>query len=320
MTEKSFLGFLKNKILINFFKTKRFYNSYVCATNLGFDYFGTFFGSDDAKHFNLLFRGSSLLSASAFIKNKNEFSKKQVGGGGKSITFIDTMNYCMMSVDKLGSILGIKKMKESVKDFIGEVPRTNEEWETMWKYNERDSEISYKAIEFFYDSFYRLGATPKKTIASTSMSLFRNKYLSESYYRHPQDILLNIFDGYYGGNTHAYKRGLIENYNYYDFNCFSSDTEILTDNGWKYIDRLSYTDKVFSMDNDKLVKQDIRKIINNQYKGEMVRLKNENTDQLVTPNHRVYYKDFIRSKLSIQKKGWTDWKVKEAGKLAKNLY
>ncbi len=46
-------------------------------------------------------------------------------------------------------------------------------------YNLKDSEISYKFMRFLFDSFEELGASPKMTIASTSMSLFKNKFLGD---------------------------------------------------------------------------------------------------------------------------------------------
>lgn len=207
--------FYDKQELIDFFKTKKFWNSYVIATNLQFDFFGTFFGSKEAREFKLLFRGSELLYSLSYIKDK-KFRYKPYKS--RKICFIDTMNYVRMSVDNLGKIIGVKKLKDDVKSFIGERPQTQEQWEILKRYNVRDSQISLRIMEFLYDSFIKLGANCETTIAKTSLSLFKNKYLKTKYYGHNDDILLSIFKGYYGGDTQAYVRGKIENSWYYDFN------------------------------------------------------------------------------------------------------
>ena len=217
--------FTDKDALINFFKTKRFHNSVVCATNLSFDFFGLFFQSEEVKQFQTLFRGSDLLYAKTYIKGKEFCSKsyvrdkngKRVGKQGERLIFLDTLNYCKMSVESLGNILNVHKLKKP--DFLGDHPRNVEEWNELKAYNIQDSKVSKMYIEFLYDAFEELGATPKNTIASTSMSLFKNKYLKhEGYFVHDTDELLEQFNAYYGGRTEALKRGKIENYNYYDFN------------------------------------------------------------------------------------------------------
>jgi len=209
--------------LINFMKKKRFKDSYVVATNLGFDFFGTFFKKEELKEFNIMFRGSDLLYAKSFIRNKT-FKKrafdtvdgKTKGKKGGRITFIDTMNFSKISVAQIGKILGIPKLKSP--SFIGEKPKTKEQLNEMVTYNIRDSKISKMYLEFLFDAFGKLGASHKSTIASTSLSLFRNKYLEKDYFRADIEVLLEHFKAYYGGRTEAFSRGRIRDYNYYDFN------------------------------------------------------------------------------------------------------
>lgn len=78
---------------------------------------------------------------------------------------------------------------------------------------------------------------------------------------------------------------------YFDDFCLSSDTEILTENGFKGIDTLTLEDTVasYSPDNRKLswVKP-LRKIVR-EYSGEMYNIKGEHIDQLVSPHHKVLY-------------------------------
>ena len=218
--------------LIDFFKTKKFNNSIIVASNLAFDFMGTFFGEKEIKDFDWIFRGSSMIYAKTYIHHK-QFQKSAQTQTGKAfpIWFIDTFNYCNLSVEKLGKILKFPKLDKP--DFLGKYPKNETEWKIMIDYNVRDSQISEQYMKFLYDSFITLGASPKLTIASTSMSLFKNKYLDCDYFRHPIDVLDDLFKGYYGGRTEAFKRGSfgykeIESmgevsvtsdiYNYYDFN------------------------------------------------------------------------------------------------------
>jgi len=206
--------FFKDKeSIIKFFKKFRFRNTIISATNLGFDFHGTFYNQPESKDFKLSYRGSDLLSASTYMKKSGEFSYRYQKD---KLTFIDTMNYAKLSVEKLGKLINIPKLEKP--SFIGRRPKNKSEWEYFKKYNLYDSKISKYALEFMIRSFNSFGANYKPTIASTSMSLFRNKYLKDNYYKHDTNILLEQFKGYYGGRTEAFSRGLIKNYNYYDFN------------------------------------------------------------------------------------------------------
>jgi hypothetical protein len=191
----------------------RFNDSIIVATNLGFDFFGTLFGSD-LSGFDFIFRGSSLIYAKTFVYNGkfNRHSNHHKTG----ITFLDTLNYASMSVEKLGKIIGVDKL-ESPKN-LGEQPKDEIELNYLKEYNLRDSEVSATALKFLYKSFESLGATAKLTLASTSMSLFKNKYLKDHYCRHDVPTLLKIFESYYGGRTEAFCRGKIKDLNYYDVN------------------------------------------------------------------------------------------------------
>lgn len=206
--------FYDKRSFISFLKQKRFRGSIISASNLQFDFFGMMYNEPEIRDFNYLFRNSELIYAKTYLYDQ-KFNKKNKKGK-KVTSFIDTMNYVKLSVSQLGDILGLPKLQRP--DFIGKHPQTKEEWKELEQYNIRDSEISMKAIRFFYDTFELMGASPKLTIASTSMSLFKNKYVDDQFYVHDIPILLEQFEGYYGGNTHAYARGYIENYNYYDIN------------------------------------------------------------------------------------------------------
>lgn len=201
--------------LIDYFKKNIFKNSFIAATNLQFDFMGTFFNTDDINKFFMQWRGSDMIFARTHI-DKDKFYRKNESGHLKTLTFIDTLNYAKLSVANMGKIINIPKLDKPV--CLGRLPNNIKEKNQLITYNFRDSEISYSFTKFLMESFYQLGATPKMTIASTSMSLYKNKYLRDNYYRHKINELLEEFEGYYGGRCEAFKRGEIRNYNYYDFN------------------------------------------------------------------------------------------------------
>ena len=206
--------FFNKDDVISYIKHKRFEKSFVSATNLSFDFFGTFHNKDVMHNFNTLFRGSHLLFAKTYLKY-NEFQRKPHKNAGL-LTFIDTGNYAMLSVDKLGKILKFPKLNKP--EFLGKKPKNQIEWDELIRYNMRDSEISARALDFLFKSFHKLGASCRPTIASTSMSLFKNKYLKTDYFRHSVPDLDDEFKAYYGGRTEVFERGLFRDLNYYDVN------------------------------------------------------------------------------------------------------
>jgi len=209
--------FYSKQDVINELKTGRFRNSFIVATNLQFDFFGTFENQEEMMGFHTLFRSSQLISAKTYYNTLTKKFQKNSGSGCFSITFIDTLNFAQMSVDKLGKLVGVSKME--TPSFIGKYPKNKKEWDYMIEYNLRDSEVSQKGLKFLFKSFYELGATPKMTIASTTMSLFKNRYLKDKiYFRHSKEDLLEEFKAYYGGRTESYSRGTIKKHFYYDFN------------------------------------------------------------------------------------------------------
>ncbi|MBL7206716.1 MAG: hypothetical protein ISS36_03905 [Candidatus Aenigmarchaeota archaeon] len=72
-------------------------------------------------------------------------------------------------------------------------------------------------------------------------------------------------------------------------NCYSEDTEILTENGWKTFDKIKKKEKVMTFD---LKKKELKfkkpnKIYWMKYNGKMIHFKHRELDLLVTPNHRM---------------------------------
>jgi hypothetical protein len=73
------------------------------------------------------------------------------------------------------------------------------------------------------------------------------------------------------------------------YGCLSDDTEILTSEGWVRYDRAKEGQHALAFDTatGALAWQAIQHVHRYPYAGEMVRLRSEHTDQLLTPNHRV---------------------------------
>lgn len=78
-----------------------------------------------------------------------------------------------------------------------------------------------------------------------------------------------------------------------DIHCFDSKTEILTEDGWKTFGNLTFEDKVAQYDTDSDQTSFVTPIdiVWQSYSGNMIEFKNLSTDMVVTPNHRVLYKE-----------------------------
>lgn len=185
-------------------QSKIFNNSVLFATNLSFDFLALF--GDDFElfsQFDYTIRGSEIINIS-IDKNKNK------------INFRDTFNFLKCSVHSLGKILGIPKMPKP--KFIGNKPKNEIERKQLELYNVNDSYISFKFADFLQNSFNKIGTNLKYTIASTSMSLFQNKYLKTFIIQNDKKVIKELYNGYYGGRTEVFKRGLIKNCYLYDIN------------------------------------------------------------------------------------------------------
>jgi hypothetical protein len=99
---------------------------------------------------------------------------------------------------------------------------------------------------------------------------------------------------------------------YWTFACVSEDTEILTDSGFKNMNNLLISDNVCSLDvnKDKLVYSNIKNKFIYNFNGKMINIKNKNTDQLVTPNHKILLKNKSHSRYN-----YGDLKYIEADKI-----
>ena len=186
------------------------------ATNLAFDLTATFLNTKHWDEFDSISNGGMMLSA----KNKK-----------LKMTFMDTLSWHKASVEQLGKIINIPKLKHP--DFLGQLPKDNKEKIIMEEYNKADCEISCKFALWFQDVINKMGGNLKITIASTSLDVWRRNFQDIVLVKEDEvirkqgktDKLKNnerikdkIFKAYYGGRTEVLQRGTFKNLNYYDFN------------------------------------------------------------------------------------------------------
>lgn len=101
------------------------------------------------------------------------------------------------------------------------------------------------------------------------------------------------------------------------YGCLSDDSEILTANGWRRYDQIQEGNLVAAWDSaaDTIMLQPIQEVISGPYQGDLIRFANDNTDQLLTPNHRVYHRARRRQMRDGKRPQWfnDEWEVAEAG-------
>lgn len=189
------------------------HNSDFYATNLGFDFHGCFFNTKEAENFTMRYNGSHLQFCKTYIKNgKFNHKKPDKKGRTSTLTFEDSLNHTQTSVKELGKMIGIAKGEQP--HYLGKrKPETEEEWRYYLRYNMIDSIITYFAMKFLIKAYEELGATKKSTIASTSMSKFKNKHLKEKYRVQEIKDLVYIFEGYTGGHIEVFSRGCVKGQN-----------------------------------------------------------------------------------------------------------
>jgi hypothetical protein len=200
--EKLKRTFRDKETMQKFLFTKKFDGALIFATNLGFDFFALFDEYKDYSKFQLCMRNDRFI----FIKANHRYN----------IKFLDTLNFMKISVEQMGKILGIPKLKKP--DCLGKQPSNLYEALKLEEYNMRDSEITFKFATFLQNSFISIGCNMKHTLASTAMNLFRTKYLKKWVEQPSKEQIKEMFNAYYGGRCESFVRGKVENLFYYDVN------------------------------------------------------------------------------------------------------
>jgi hypothetical protein len=97
-------------------------------------------------------------------------------------------------------------------------------------------------------------------------------------------------------------------YSQLDLECYSEDTEILTENGFKLFSQLNRTERVATLNikTGYLEYQHPTKYYSHPYKGHMTHFKGRSYDLLVTPNHQMLVRPYHQ-----------DWQLREASQVTK---
>jgi len=84
------------------------------------------------------------------------------------------------------------------------------------------------------------------------------------------------------------------------YGCVSEDTEVLTVEGWKKYNEIKKGDKVFTFNlkTGKIEVDEVKEVYIYHHKGKMINIVNDNTDQLLTLNHKVICDIAKREKVS----------------------
>lgn len=95
-----------------------------------------------------------------------------------------------------------------------------------------------------------------------------------------------------------------------DVGCYDEQTQVLTENGWKYFYEVEPWDKVYTLDDDgKVILSSIQMIIKKEYNGPMYNFHSTQVDLSVTPDHNMWVFDAM--KRSSKTKTWKFLKAEE---------
>lgn len=99
------------------------------------------------------------------------------------------------------------------------------------------------------------------------------------------------------------------------YGCLSGDTEILTESGWRLGVDVNIGDTVAAWDSTTggISLEIVEDMTIAPWCGPLVRFVNDDTDQLVTPNHRVYFRERERVQVDgIRTSSWSEFRVRAA--------
>lgn len=101
--------------------------------------------------------------------------------------------------------------------------------------------------------------------------------------------------------------------------CLTEDAEILTETGWKRGLDVKVGDMVAAWDpqTEEIILQAVEEHHVYPWDGELVAIRNSDTDQLLTPDHRVYHRPRKREQVDSIRTAWHDdaWECVTAGEL-----
>jgi hypothetical protein len=208
---------------------RRFRSAYLCAHNLSYD-LGSIFGKIEMiTRLRPIERSGGIVYACCYclykstgkIYNKLERDrmielKKYFKKDFYKITFIDSVSHLSTSLKNIGKIINIKKML--IPSWLGQKSRNEREKDYLKRYNINDSRVEYEFMNWLQKEYNKLGCELRVTISSTSLDLFRRKYLKTPILQSSEDVIKTIFKSYKGGRVETFKRGLFYKIKSYDVN------------------------------------------------------------------------------------------------------
>jgi dCTP deaminase len=125
------------------------------------------------------------------------------------------------------------------------------------------------------------------------------------YFKIPRDVLVVCL----GKSSYA-RCGIIVNVTPLE-PCFSSDTQILTNRGWKHFNEIVIGTEVLTMNPETEVAewQAVERIQAYPYIGDLLHFEGRSIDLLVTPDHSLY----VDKRSNPRKNEWTGWHKEKAG-------
>nr|MBC8427267.1 FAD-dependent thymidylate synthase [Pseudomonadota bacterium] len=98
--------------------------------------------------------------------------------------------------------------------------------------------------------------------------------------------------------------------------CYTEDTKVLTETGFKYFYEILQSDKIYTLtDNNEIVLSEHNSIIDIDYTGDIYQFQNKTIDLAVTPNHKMWVYDYNKRSEKTR-----IWKFIQANKLNNRSY
>ncbi len=127
--------------------------------------------------------------------NESAFIKGQ--WSGYNILFRDTLRHWLMSVKKMGDLIGLPKLEVKNGNY------------NDVKYNRRDTEIVFRFVEEMAQRYDSMDAIMKNTLPSTAFNLFKRDFCKINTDRPSEEICDMLMQAAYGGRVEIFKTGLL---------------------------------------------------------------------------------------------------------------
>lgn len=104
------------------------------------------------------------------------------------------------------------------------------------------------------------------------------------------------------------------------YGCLTDDVEVLTERGWKLGIEVREGDRVAQWDDGTITLAKVAETYRAPWDGDMVVFRNHDTDQVLTPNHRVYHQPRQRRQEQGKRRSWYEsrWRVAEASEISRS--